>query len=60
MKGTLQIHLSDIVNAGIFGLAVGDAIGVPVEFQSRQELKSAPVMGLRGGGTHGQPEELVG
>ncbi len=40
---------------GIIGLAIGDAIGVPVEFRSRQELTKAPVVSMREYGTHYQP-----
>lgn len=40
---------------GIIGLAVGDALGVPVEFVSRHELKEDPVVSMREYGTHGQP-----
>ncbi len=40
---------------GIIGLAIGDAIGVPVEFRSRQELTKAPVISMREYGTHYQP-----
>jgi len=43
------------IKGGIFGVAVGDALGVPVEFSSREELKSDPVVGMRGGGIHKQP-----
>ena len=39
----------------LFGLAIGDALGVPVEFQSRESLKNNPVTGLRAFGTHSQP-----
>lgn len=39
----------------LYGLAIGDALGVPVEFQSRQSLKDDPVTGLRSLGTHSQP-----
>lgn len=41
--------------SAIIGLVVGDALGVPVEFKSRAELKDSPVTGMRGYGTHGQP-----
>jgi O-acetyl-ADP-ribose deacetylase (regulator of RNase III) len=41
----------------LFGVAVGDAIGVPVEFLSRGELKQKPVTGMMGYGTHNQPPE---
>lgn len=40
---------------GIIGLATGDALGVPVEFRSRQELAENPVVSMREYGTHHQP-----
>ena len=40
---------------GILGLAVGDALGVPVEFQSRELLRRNPVTGMQGYGTYKQP-----
>ena len=43
------------IKAGMLGLAVGDALGVPAEFKSRQELDREPVQGMRSGGTHSQP-----
>lgn len=43
------------IKDGILGLAIGDAIGVPVEFQSRKELEENPVEDIRGFGTHHQP-----
>lgn len=33
------------VKAGIFGVCVGDALGVPVEFKKREDLKKSPVTG---------------
>jgi ADP-ribosylglycohydrolase len=47
--------LKDNIFGGILGLAVGDALGVPVEFQSRQSLRRSPVTDMRGYGTHDQP-----
>lgn len=44
------------VIGGILGFVVGDALGVPVEFQSREELKANQVMSMRSGGSHGQPK----
>jgi len=41
--------------AALLGLAVGDALGVPVEFISRHVRHRDPVTGLRGYGTHHQP-----
>jgi len=43
------------IQAGLVGLCVGDALGVPVEFTSRRERSLDPVVGLRGWGTWNQP-----
>lgn len=43
------------IRAGIYGLAVGDALGVPVECLRREELRQDPVVDMRGYGTHNQP-----
>ncbi|HZK97803.1 MAG TPA: ADP-ribosylglycohydrolase family protein [Prolixibacteraceae bacterium] len=37
------------------GVAVGDAIGVPVEFKSRSYLRNNPVSDMTGNGTHNVP-----
>ena len=39
----------------LFGIAIGDALGVPVEFMSRKHLQANPVMSMRAFGTHHQP-----
>ena len=44
------------IKSGIFGVVVGDALGVPVEFTSRSERKMDPVTGMRAYGTHNQPK----
>jgi ADP-ribosyl-[dinitrogen reductase] hydrolase len=44
------------VTGGILGLAVGDALGVPVEFYSRSTLKTNPVVDMRAYGAHYQPQ----
>ena len=41
--------------AALLGLAVGDALGVPVEFQPRAARQKDPVAGMRAYGTHHQP-----
>jgi ADP-ribosyl-[dinitrogen reductase] hydrolase len=41
--------------AALLGLAVGDALGVPVEFIGRETRRRDPVVAMRGYGTHGQP-----
>ncbi|MET1258575.1 ADP-ribosylglycohydrolase family protein [Flagellimonas sp. DF-77] len=43
------------IKNGIIGLAIGDALGVPVEFISREELNASPVMDMIAFGTHDQP-----
>ena len=43
------------VKDGMTGLIVGDALGVPVEFQTRGELMEHPVTRMEGYGTHNQP-----
>ena len=39
----------------LFGVAVGDALGVPVEFRSRESIAQKPVTDMIGFGTHDQP-----
>lgn len=39
----------------LMGLAVGDALGVPVEFVDRKSLTHFPVSKIRGFGSHNQP-----
>ena len=43
------------IHSGILGLAVADALGVPVEFASRTSLRNKPVTDMRGYGSHNQP-----
>ena len=43
------------IKALIVGHAVGDALGVPVEFVSREELAKNPVREMRGFGSHNVP-----
>lgn len=45
----------DRVWDGMLGLCMGDALGVPVEFQSRAELDGEPVTDMRGYGSHSVP-----
>jgi ADP-ribosyl-[dinitrogen reductase] hydrolase len=48
-------RLKSQIMASLWGGAVGDALGVPVEFRSRAELAAVPVTGMQGYGSHGQP-----
>ncbi|MDL2300964.1 ADP-ribosylglycohydrolase family protein [Lachnospiraceae bacterium OttesenSCG-928-D06] len=41
--------------SAMMGLVVADALGVPVEFSTRDDLKQNPVQGMQAYGTHGQP-----
>lgn len=43
------------IKGGLLGLIVGDALGVPVEFESRLSLRERPVTGMTGKGTYEQP-----
>lgn len=45
----------DQIKAGIIGLAVADALGVPAEFKSRNQLSSQPITDMIGYGTHDMP-----
>jgi ADP-ribosylglycohydrolase len=47
--------MSNTIKSVLFGVAVGDALGVPVEFLSREELSRFPVTDMKGFGTHHQP-----
>ena len=45
----------EIIRSAVLGFVVGDALGVPAEFLSREELAENPVNDMRGFGTHNQP-----
>ncbi len=50
--------LKDIWKSGMFGLVVGDALGVPVQFMSREEIAgrmAGPVTGMESGGVYDMP-----
>lgn len=49
-------YLYDYAMEILFGVAVGDALGVPVEFQPRSALKANPVTDMREYGTYNQPK----
>lgn len=51
----MNTKLKDQLFGGIFGLAVADAVGVPVEFWSRESLRRNPVTDMQGNGTYDQP-----
>ncbi|MCC6726937.1 MAG: ADP-ribosylglycohydrolase family protein [Saprospiraceae bacterium] len=43
------------VSNALLGVAVGDALGVPFEFKTREELEHSPAKDMVGYGTYGQP-----
>jgi len=45
----------DRVLGALWGALVGDALGVPVEFQDRSLRQADPIKGMRGHGTYDQP-----
>ena len=47
--------MKDIWFEGIWGVLVGDALGMPVQFKSRAELKKYPVTTMQGYGTYNMP-----
>ena len=48
--------MDNIWKSGMYGLIIADAMGVPVEFTSREDRKLDPVTDMRGYGTYSQPE----
>jgi ADP-ribosylglycohydrolase len=50
------IDYTDKIKSALFGVAIGDALGVPVEFISRQALRKNPVKDMIGNGTHNMPK----
>ena len=46
----------NIWKSGIMGVVVGDALGCPVQFESRKEVARHPVTDMRGYGTFNLPE----
>lgn len=43
------------IYGGLFGFCVGDALGVPVEFSTREEREQDPIKEMRAYGTYHQP-----
>jgi ADP-ribosylglycohydrolase len=55
MRYNVAMEVQERILGAVLGLAVGDALGVPVEFQPREALRREPVTGMRGFGSHHQP-----
>lgn len=45
----------EIIKSALFGVAIGDALGVPHEFSSPAQLRANPVTGMVGNGTYDLP-----
>lgn len=43
------------IKSVLLSVSVSDALGVPAEFRSREELKHKPITDMQGFGTHSQP-----
>ena len=48
--------MTDYIKGSIWGLIVGDALGVPVEFKEREALRKHPVTDMMEYGSHHQPK----
>ncbi len=53
---TTSIEGTKRIFGGLWGAVVGDALGLPVEFESRSARKADPVTDMRGYGTFHQPK----
>lgn len=54
MPHTPIIVTTNTIKSAFLGLAIGDALGVPVEFKPREYLNENPVTDFMGFGTHSQ------
>lgn len=48
--------MNNLINSGIVGFAIGDAMGVPIEFEEREELLKHPVKKMLSYGSHDVPK----
>lgn len=46
---------ANVIHGALFGVAIGDALGVPAEFTSRESLKLDPIKDFVGFKSHNQP-----
>jgi ADP-ribosyl-[dinitrogen reductase] hydrolase len=49
------MRITDHIRSALFGVAVGDAIGVPAEFRTRESMQLKPVTEITGHGTYNLP-----
>jgi len=55
MKRSQTKQVKEHVRAAMLGAVIGDALGVPYEFSSREEMRAEPAAGMIGYRTHQQP-----
>lgn len=51
----MMTYIRNFYKDSLFGVAIGDAVGVPVEFKSREVIKQKPVTDMIGFGSHDMP-----
>src|SRR5688500_14105359 len=56
-KGSVKRNYmrTNTIHGALFGVAIGDALGVPAEFKSRTSLLMQPVQDFEGYKSHNQP-----
>ncbi len=55
MDDRKKMTIKEKILGGLWGAVIGNALGVPVEFTNRQELKKHPVTTMKGYGTFNLP-----
>lgn len=55
-KNINSVSNDELVKASLYGFFIGDALGVPVEFMSRESLKNKKITDMEEYGTHNQPK----
>lgn len=55
VRNAMNTTIIDKIKAVMIGHAVGDALGVPVEFKSREKISKAPITDMEGFGTYPYP-----
>lgn len=51
----MKPRYSDRIKGGVLGVIIGDALGLPVQFLTREQIRKNPVTGMRGYGTFNYP-----
>lgn len=53
---SMEFNKEKAYKDSFYGFIIGDALGVPVEFNSREELESNPLRDMQGYGSHNVPD----